>query len=375
MMTVLYPSGTRRLHTASRPREPRTFHRALGGDTRTPLLAQPELASRWGVGQVHVKVETSRLGLPSFKIMGASWAAIEALRPVLPSWWRPEDGLAPLAGALPEVTLLAATEGNHGHALARIARLLGLKARILVPESAAEHRVDAIRAEGAEIVCVPGTYDDAVSRSAVEASRNDHVLVSDTSWPGYEHVPSAVIDGYSTILWEVDEQLAETGCGAPDLVLVQVGVGSFAAAVIRHFRGAADGPRIVGVEPAQAACVMASLAAGRPMAIPGPHTSVMTGLNCGTPSHVAWPSLSGGLDAAVAIEDDLAMAGTRTMAEQGIAAGPCSGAGAGAASELLAGEHADVHRRLLGMSPNSSVLLFATEGTRDPVPAIEVRNN
>ncbi|WP_158088795.1 diaminopropionate ammonia-lyase [Thermoactinospora rubra] len=374
-MRVLYPSGPRQLHTASRPRAPRRFHRALGGDARTPLLAQPELAARWGVGQVHVKVETSRLGLPSFKIMGASWAVIEALRPVLPSWWRPEYGLAPLAGALPEVTLLTATEGNHGHALARIARLIGLRARVLIPESAAEHRVDAILAEGAEVVCVPGTYDDAVSQSAVEAARKDHVLVSDTSWPGYERVPAAVIDGYSTILWEIDEQLAEAGCGAPDLVLVQVGVGSFAAAVIRHFRAATGGPRIVGVEPAQAACVMASLAADRLVTIPGPHKSMMTGLNCGSPSYVAWPTLSRGLDAAVAIEDDLAMTGTRTMADQGVAVGPCSGAGVGAAGELLAGEHAGVHRRLLGIGPDSTVLLFATEGAHDPVPASAARSN
>jgi diaminopropionate ammonia-lyase len=344
-------------------REPRAFHRALEDYRPTPLLAQPELAVELGVRHLDIKLEIDRLGLPSFKVMGASWATIEALRPVLPPSWTPDQGLVALAGALPALTLVAATEGNHGRAVARIASLLGLHARIFVPDDVADARVAPIAAEGAEVIRVAGSYDDAVARSATDAQGDGRVLVSDTSWPGYERIPAAVVDGYSTILWEVEEQLAATGRGLPDLVLVQLGVGSFGAAVIRHFRRPApQAPRIVGVEPVQAACVLASLAADRRLTIPGPHETLMAGLNCGTPSLIAWPLLREGLDGVVALDDDAALEGVRTLAERGIAVGECSGVAVAAARELLAGAEAASHRERLGVWSESSVLLFATEG-------------
>lgn len=363
MTRILYQSRHDGLPASAPSTEARTFHEALDGYAPTPLLAQPDLAAEFGVGHVAVKLETDRFGLPSFKIMGASWATIEALRPVLPLSWKPADGLTTLAGRLPALTLVAATDGNHGRALARVARLLGLRATIFVPADMAERRVADIAAEGARVTRVPGTYDDAVAESAQAADSAGYVLVSDTSWPGYERVPSAVIDGYSTILREVDEQLALSGRPAPDLVLVQLGVGAFGAAVIRHYHGRRDPvPRIVGVEPTRAACVMASLAAGRRMTVPGPHDSVMAGLNCGTPSLMAWPWLSGGLDAVIAIEDQQALGGVQRLAAGGVAVGECSGAAVAAARGLLTGPDAGSHRTRLGVRPDSSVLLFATEG-------------
>jgi diaminopropionate ammonia-lyase len=345
------------------PHEPRAFHRALDGYASTPLVALPRLAAELGVARIDIKLEIDRLGLPSFKVMGASWATIDALRPVLPSSWRPDHGLVALAGVLPPLTLVAATEGNHGRALAWIARVLGLRARIFVPGDVTEARVGPIAAEGAEVVRVAGTYDDAVARSAADAQTDGHVLVSDTSWPGYERVPAAVIDGYSTILWEVEEQLDAAGRGAPDLVLVQLGVGSFGAAVIRHFRSAAGPtPRIVGVEPTAAACVMASLKADARITLVGQHESVMAGLNCGTPSLIAWPLLREGLDGVVAIDDAGALAGVRTLVAAGISVGECSGAAVAAVRELLAGPQAGVYRERLGLGPQASILLFATEG-------------
>jgi diaminopropionate ammonia-lyase len=362
-VTFLYRDRPRGAAIAAPSREPRAFHHALDGHAPTPLVAQPRLAADLGVARVDLKLETNRLGLPSFKVMGASWATIAALGPVLPRSWAPHDGLATLAGALPALTLVAATEGNHGRALARIARLLGVWARIFVSDDVAEARVTPIAAEGAEVVRVAGSYDDAVARSAADAEQEGHVLVSDTSWPGYERVPAAVVDGYSTILWEVSEQLADAGREVPDLVLVQLGVGSFGAAVIRHFRQAGgDAPRIVGVEPAQAACVMASLAAGGLVTVPGPHASVMAGLNCDTPSLVAWPVLRDGLDGVIALSDEQALEGVATLAAEGIAVGECSGVAIAAARELLAGPDAELHRTRLRVGRESSVLLFATEG-------------
>ena len=316
------PAGAPRLAPASG--DALRFHRALPGYAPTPLLGRPELAGACEAGAVDVKLETDRLGLPSFKIMGASWATVVALRDRLPAWWAPEHGLEPLAGELGDLTLVAATDGNHGRALARVARMLGLASRIFVPDGLSGERVAAIADEDAQVVPVDGSYDEAVERSAREGARAGRVLVSDTSWPGYEAVPAAVIEGYGTILGEVEDQLAASDRPAPDLVLVQLGVGAFGSAVIRHFaaRGG-PAPRIVGVEPTAAACVMASLAAGTLVHVPGPHDSVMAGLNCGTPSYVAWPLLRDGLDAVIALDDEAALDGVRTLAAGGLAVGEC----------------------------------------------------
>jgi diaminopropionate ammonia-lyase len=345
----------------------RQFHEALDGYAPTPLISLRRLAASWHVANVDVKLEADRFGLPSFKVMGASWAAVEALRPVLPPWWTPERGLTALAGTLPERTLVTATDGNHGRALARVARLLGLRARIYVPTTLDAARVAAIAAEGARIVQVDGGYDQAVAASGRDAARRpDDVLVSDTSWPGYEAVPAAVIAGYSTILAETSEQLANAGRPDPDLVIVPVGVGALAAAVIGHFAGRHPRTRVAGVEPTRAACVTASLAAGRRLSIPGPHDSTMAGLNCGTPSFVAWPALCGGIDAMVVLDDGHAHQGVRQLAEFGPHVGECSGAVVAAADHLLTGPAATAHRAHLRLDGTANVLLLATEGVTGP---------
>jgi diaminopropionate ammonia-lyase len=363
---ILYSDPIAARATGTLPSEPRRLHAALPGYAPTPLVELPALARRFDVGRVMMKMETERLGLPSFKILGASWAVVEALRGWLPPDWGPSDGLRALAGRLPVRTLVTATDGNHGRALAVLARTLELPARIYVPANLSTERCAAIAAEGAEIVEVAGSYDEAVARSARDAEANGDVLVSDTSWPGYEVVPAAVVDGYSTILWEVEEQLGATGAPRPDLVFAQLGVGSFGSAVVRHFRRVGERvPRLVGVEPDSAACVMASLAAGQIVSVPGPHDSVMAGLNCGTPSLVAWPILRDGLDATIAIADGPVLDEVARVAALGVEVGECSAAAVAAAAEVLAGPYADERRSRLRIGPDATVLLFATEGVTD----------
>src|SRR5262249_19728144 len=155
----------------------------------------------------------------------------------------------------------------------------GCKARVYIPNDMAEARRQAITSEGAELVVVDGTYDDAVMRAAQEAVDERVLVVSDTAWPGYTELPTWVIDGYSTIFWEVDDEVVGGQGGGRDLVLVQRGVGSLAAAVVRHYRrtGRQRQATLVGVEPLRAACVLASMEAGALVSIPGPYDSVMAG--------------------------------------------------------------------------------------------------
>ena len=337
------------------------LHRSLKGYRPTPLTISEALAERWGAAQVAVKVEGDRWGLPSFKVVGTTWAVVEALRDHLPADWSAADSLEALRGRLPDLTLAAASEGNHGEALAFVAGLVGLRCRVYVSEEVADGVVRRVRAQGAEVVSVPGTYDDAVAASA--ATGDQQVVVSDTSWPSYERVPRAVATGYSTIMRETGEQLASTAFPGVDLVVVPIGVGALASAVVDHAAtGPGPAPRVVGVEPTAAACVMASLAADRILTLPGPLASPLSGLNCGTPSLVAWPALREGLAAVAALDDDEAGLGAARAVETGLAVGPCAGAVVAAAELLLSGPGAAATRAMLDLPERPSVLLLATDG-------------
>jgi diaminopropionate ammonia-lyase len=358
-------------------RAPLAFHRRLPGYEETPLVDTPGIAEVLGVGKVWVKDESARLGLPAFKVLGASWAVYKALEERLPGDegfgdWGTVEELKEKLEPLRPLDLVAATDGNHGRALARVAGLLGLGARIFVPEEMVAARREAIAGEGAEVVVVKGTYDEAVERSYEEAGERS-LVVSDMSWPGYERIPSWVIEGYSTMLWEIDDELERRGEAGPDLVVVQVGVGAFGAAVTRHFRvrQLSRHPKLLSVEPAGAACLLESVAAGRIVSVPGPHDSIMAGLNCGRPSLVAWPTVSGGIDVLVAVDDEPAKEAMRLTAASGIVSGETGAAGLGGLLELLrrgeqSSDQEEKARRALGVGGESRVLLFNCEGATDP---------
>jgi diaminopropionate ammonia-lyase len=374
--TLVNPDAREVLGGPAPDRVPLAFHRRLPGYEETSLVDAPGIAEALGVGTVWVKDESARLGLPAFKILGASWAVYKALEERLPGGafgdWETVEELEEKLEPLRDLDLVAATDGNHGRALARVAGLLGLGARIFVPEEMVAARREAIAGEGAEVVVVKGTYDEAVERSYEEAGERG-LVVSDMSWPGYERIPSWVIEGYSTMLWEIEDELETRGEAGPDLVVVQVGVGAFAAAVTRHFRGPQRSryPKLVGVEPAGAACLLESVAAGRIVSVPGPHDSIMAGLNCGRPSLVAWPAVSRGIDVLVAVDDEPAREAMRLTAASGIVSGETGAAGLGGLLELLrrGGEspgQEEETRRALGVGGESRVLLFNCEGATDP---------
>lgn len=335
----------------------------MPGYAPTPLVEVSELAEMLGVGAIFVKNESARMGLPSFKVLGASWA-IHRL-------------LAEQPGGEP-VCLVTATEGNHGRAVARAARLLGQRAEVFVPSDVHPAAVAAIAGEGAEVVTVAGGYEDAVGAAAQSCTDPDRVLVQDTAWPGYTDVPGWIVEGYQTLFAEVDAQLAATGAEPPDLVVVPVGVGSLAQGAVMHYRGTRSGssgasaPALLAVEPVGAACVLESLVAGRLTTVPTSAT-VLAGLNCGRPSSLAWPYLRAGLDAAVSVTDGESLAAADDLAAFGISAGPCGAASLAGARAALTGAGAldaedaaapgpGERRSALGLGPVSTVVLLCTEG-------------
>jgi diaminopropionate ammonia-lyase len=336
------------------------FHPSLPGFATTPLRAAPKAARRLGVRSVLVKDESQRLAMPSFKILGASWAAYRTIMAHFGLAVGAQPTLARLRDAVAahgsDLTLVAATDGNHGRAVARMAKLLGLGAIIVVPAGTVDSRIDAITGEGAEVRVVDGGYDQAIAASAA-LSDDEHVVISDTSWQGYTDTPGWVIDGYSTMLTEIVDEIEAGHVAEPTIVAAQMGVGAFAAAVARQF-ASRPARLLVGVEPTKADCIITSAEAGKITTIPDPQDSIMAGLNCGTPSIVAWDDVLHGYDAFVTVTDDDARDAMRLLHDDGIEAGESGAAG-------LAGLLA--HAEGLGLGPQDDVIVLVTEGVTDPV--------
>jgi diaminopropionate ammonia-lyase len=345
------------------------FHREMAGYAQTPLVELPALAAELNVGRMFVKDESGRFGLPAFKVLGASYAVARALtaryglgdRPV------PLDRLAGQAAADKGLTLYAATDGNHGRAVARVAAILGVPANIFVPAAITSAAKEGIASEGAVVTELDRPYDAVVAEAADQARGPDRLLVQDTSWEGYEDIPRWIVEGYATMFREADEQLADAGVGAAWLVAVPVGVGSLAQAAVRHYRSGDRPPVLLSVEPRSAPAVLASLLAGRPVSVSTEQT-IMNGLNCGSVSPIAWPYLAGGIDAAVAVTDAAAAEAVRDLGTLGVDAGPC-----GAAS--LAGVRAalgdPVRRKSLDSGDGDVAVVFSTESLKaNPLPDI-----
>jgi len=355
--------------------DPGGVHRRLPGYTPTPLRRLPTLARRLGLASLHLKDESDRLGLSAYKVLGAIWATVRLLEerhPELLGWDDLTDLRRRLA-ALPRLTLVSATDGNHGRGVARVARWLGFGAEIYVPAGTKAPRIEAIALEGARVIEVPGTYDATVARAAAVTGPTV-LLIQDHGWPGYERVPALVAEGYATIFQEIDSQLAAAGEAGPDLVLVQIGVGTLASAVVRHYRrwGLESPPQLVGVEPVGAACVLRSIEAGRPVLLEaGADASIMAGLNCGAPSSAAWPDLRDGIDGFVAVEDEQARAAMRMLAAEGVVSGESGAAGLAGLLELVEGESAGAAREHLDLE-GRRVLLLSTEGATDPAAWEEI---
>ena len=311
------------------------FHRGLPGYRPTPLRELPAVAAQLGLAEVVLKDESDRLGLPAFKVLGASWAVERALRE--------QPGAD---------TLVAASAGNHGRAVAHVAAQRGLRCRVYLPARSIAARREAIAGEGAEVVVVDGTYEDAVARAAADPG----LEIADVGASG----PARwVIDGYATLFSELPEPPA-------DVLIVPVGVGSLAAAAARY--GARAGVAVVGAEPAAAPCLTASLAAGHPVVVPTPGTT-MAGLDCAEVSAAAWPSLRAGIHGTVTVSDPEVHAAMGELSAAGLAIGD-SGAAPLAALRALARDPACAAlRESLSLGPASRAVLIATEGHTDPAAA------
>ncbi|PGH32226.1 diaminopropionate ammonia-lyase [[Emmonsia] crescens] len=330
------------------------FHQSLPHYSRTPLIPLNHLAQELGIAGIYVKDEGDRLCLPSFKILGASWGTFRAI--VAKTNLTLETSLSELSNAArgQSITLYAATDGNHGRAVAFMAKLLRIQARIYVPKLLDEATKALISNEGATVIAASDTYDEAV-RLASKAANSvpGGLLIQDTAFDGYEEIPLWIIEGYSTMLYEIDSQLGDKNV-KPTMIVTPVGVGSLAQAVVSHFKTTGHQSTVIAVEPDTAACLHKSLRLGKCVPL-NTACTIMNGLDCGTVSSTAWPILQAGVDISVTLSDFEAHQAVRYLKSQNVRAGPCGAAGVAALRRLSSSRSLD---------PSTVVVLLCTEGPR-----------
>lgn len=273
-------------------------HQSFSEYQPTPLVSLPALAAKLNLGEIRVKDESRRFGLKAFKVLGAAYAITRFLHQ------NPRG----------DYIFCTATDGNHGRAVAWTARQLAQKAIIYMPRDTVPARIEAIRGEGAMVHIVDGSYDDAVRQAVEEAQKNGWQMIADTAWPGYTFVPADIMAGYTTLFAEMERSIHFPDKPGVDFVFLPAGVGSFAAAGVWYYlnRYGHNRPRLIIVEPTEAACLLESIRAGEISVSRGSLRTIMAGLNCGTPSLLAWPFLKSGADLFMAVSDKWAEEAMRT---------------------------------------------------------------
>ncbi|KZM19145.1 uncharacterized protein EKO05_0010180 [Ascochyta rabiei] len=347
----------------------RQFHQQLPNFERTPLISLDELAKVLKAKYVFVKDESSRLGLPAFKILGASWGSCRAIidRTGIPT----DSPLEKIAQAAQKegIILFTASAGNHGRALAAMARILGIQARIYVPRTVNAEAIRLISSEGAKVTVSKKDYDGAMGEAWDEASASQcGLFVQDTAFEGYEDIPKWIVEGYSTLLSEIEEQLKEQSLKA-GLVVTPVGVGSLAHAVARHCKSKDRQCAVMSAEPDTAACLYKSLVAGQPTPVITTKTT-MEGMNCGTLSSTVFKDLQTGVDASATISDFESHQAIQYLAGRSVNSGPCGGAALAALWRLAKSSH-----RPAWLTEDTVVVILSTEGLREYETPLDVSSD
>ena len=242
--------------------------RIQGSAVRTPLLDVSRQADR----PLRLKCENLQV-TGSFKYRGAT---------------------SMIAGFAPDGAgngVITYSSGNHAQAVACAARARGIPAVVVMPRTAPAVKVEGARVHGAEVLFEGTTSTERRVRAEQEAARRGLTIV-----PPFDH--PAIIAGQATVGREITEDAP-----AAARVYVPVGGGGLLAGVASAVKQARPATRVIGVEPVGAACMAASLDAGRPVTLEST-ASVADGLLPVRPGDLTFELVEALVDEGVTVTDD-----------------------------------------------------------------------
>lgn len=348
------------------PKKIASFHDTIG-NKETPLVRLPGLAKHLGVGNILLKDESRRFGLNAFKALGASYAMHRQIK------------------KNPQIKIFCtATDGNHGRAVAWVARKLKRKAVIYMPKWTVTARIRAIEKEGAEVHVIDQSYDIAVEMASERVNEGNKdgdclwSLIQDTAWDGFEEIPLDIMKGYWTEMYEVTHQLRKE---TVDVLFLQSGVGSWAASILGYIATQWNHPPVcISVEPHSANCLYESIKTGNRVIVENNKTTIMAGLNCASVSTLAWDILKNGLSGSMSITDELSKEAMRLLAypvsgDPSITSGESGASGLGGLIGLSKTTKYKDLKDKFNLNKNSTILIINTEGDTDPTNYKKIINN
>ena len=254
------------------------------GYKKTPLIKLDKLSSALNVNNVFYKDESKRFHLKSFKALGGAYAVEKVTK------------------GNKEIIVSTATAGNHGRSVAWGTQKLGLDCKIFVSEYVSENRVQVMKNFGADVIRVKGNYENSLNECVKQSKKNNWQIVQDVAWENYVDVPKLTMAGYSVMMKEISEQITNDKITH---IILQAGVGGMAAAMIAGLARYFDYvPKIIIVEPENAACVYQSIKTGKIEKISIKKESIMGGMSCDEVSLVPWEILKNSVNYCVTISDD-----------------------------------------------------------------------
>ena len=362
-----YPADSKAILSAEHVAQPKSMLAACPVYRATRLHELADLAKELDLGTIFFKDESQRLGLGSFKALGGVYAVArlveERAEAALGRKPAPAELISDEVKALSAgVTVACTSAGNHGMAVAAGARIFGCRCVVYLAATVPEDFDLRLKEKGAEVVREGAVYEDSMALVRAACEKNGWHLVSDAAWPGYEAIPTTIMQGYLVMAEEAADQCA-VAAGLPTHLFLQAGVGGLAGAMAAYFhdRFGTAAPRIVVVEPAGAPCLTESAKAGKMVAVEGKPT-VLGRLDCREASSVAYPILVASADAFVTIEDEEAFEAMRRLNAAGLKIGESGAAGLGAVISACADP---ALRAALALGPESRVLLVGSEGPAD----------
>ncbi|MGB7317005.1 MAG: pyridoxal-phosphate dependent enzyme [Planktotalea sp.] len=275
--------------------------------SRCPTHGETPMVQALGM---HIKDERGRMGLGSFKALGAAYVIAHDAQ----------------QGSLEGRTYVTASAGNHGMSVAAGAKVFGAKSVIYLSQTVPAAFADRLREKGAQVVIEGRDYEESMIAAQAGAKANDWTLLSDSSWDGYFELPHRLMEGYLAMAAECTEQI-----DAPSHIFLQAGVGGLAGACAALFRKVwGDAPIITVVEPIFAPALYDSIKAGGFVVSKGP-VSDMGRLDCKEASLIALKGLSRDADAFALISEQEAFATLPKLEALGLKSSTSGSAGITAA--------------------------------------------
>ena len=316
------------------------------GYSPTPLIKLDKLNKNLKLKNIFYKDESKRFHLKSFKALGGAYAV--------------ED----ISKGKKNIVISSATAGNHGRSVAWGAQRLGLECRIFVSRYVSETRVKEIEKFGATVTRVKGDYESSLNECIRQTKKNKWHIVQDVSNKNYKYVPQLTMAGYSIMIKEISKQTNQYITH----VFLQAGVGGMAAGsvagIARYFKRI---PKIIVVEPKEAACVLKSIEAKKMKKIKIKKESIMGGMSCNEMSLVPWNILNKSTNHCITIDDSkvsntVAMLAKSKFSNKKITGGECATPGI---ISLIAACNNKKIKNLLELNEKSNVLVMGCEGNAD----------